>query len=498
MINKRSVTDEESIDFSYSNYCEGCQQHFLFRSPVYKVCSYSSPKKSYMCSACVDKYAFKCPNCNKYIFNEDKHEDHVVTNIEKNMDEEWCEEWCEECFDSGTFTCYGCDKHYSLESEHYVSTSDEYICEKCVEDGEYSPCSNCGRADSTYVMNTVEDSYDSMLYCDTCYEEEYGNVLEGAGFNVLECELEIPEEILKGTKKPYMGLEIEIETFFGNKGPSMKEIMAWVRNDRKIGVCKHESAVGNNGFELVTIPLLMNEHAERWLYDFFEEDFFSEFHSRGENCGIHIHLNRDSLSYAGLGRLIFLIYARINAGFAEIIGERDQGNYSWRAEPMNSLRAKLKSIGKFEAINLAHSHTIEFRMFDSILKIDSILKDMEFVAACQKFCNEEIFIIPTYQNFVKFVSENKSEYPNLDAFLTKKISDIKPRRHANSKRSGIFKSSSMKTLYYHKSAKDDVFVIDENGNSCIIYNNGTVQNLSDSEVNLNSGSFLPITVLAKE
>jgi hypothetical protein len=86
---------------------------------------------------------------------------------------------CEECFEEME-RCESCSNPI-LPGENKWKTvwdSDEYICEKCVEDGRMDSCTNCGRADSPEDM-TYDENMGSYL-CSECSKEKSSEHIEWA------------------------------------------------------------------------------------------------------------------------------------------------------------------------------------------------------------------------------------------------------------------------------------------------------------------------------
>ena len=75
---------------------------------------------------------------------------------------------CQECLEEAD-SCEGCDapiinKEYAFPT---IWADDEYICQKCIDNGRYDVCTECGRADEIADMvNTEEGSY-----CSECGEK---------------------------------------------------------------------------------------------------------------------------------------------------------------------------------------------------------------------------------------------------------------------------------------------------------------------------------------
>jgi hypothetical protein len=255
---------------------------------------------------------------------------------------------------------------------------------------------------------------------------------------------------------------IELEVIPDDLPTATDQVNSIVREQSKWALLKEEGSV-SEGFEICTVPMLIDKHYRIWKEDFENQKF--DLHQHGKNCGMHIHLNRASVTKIGLGRLVFLIYGQqSNIRFTKLIAERSPGIY-WGTDPKEIsqiMRYPFYS-DKFEALNLQHRDSLEFRMFRSDTSSNAIFKGLEYVAACREFCNNEIFIRPYWYNFVEWVFKNKTTYPHLTAFLEEK------------KEEGYFDESSMRIMaeqdylntLFKKATKDVAYYEEDNDGSRI-------------------------------
>jgi hypothetical protein len=105
--------------------------------------------------------------------------------------------------------------------------------------------------------------------------------------------------------------------------------------------------------------------------------------------------------------------------FINGISQRN-GNFDRYCSLKNGFDRDLKhrcSTNKFSAIN-THGNRYEFRLFKGNLRIDRILKNIEFIVALKYyFDNLELFKVGTVNDFKKFIDLHKKEYKNLDSFI---------------------------------------------------------------------------------
>jgi hypothetical protein len=444
------------------------------------------------CDNCVDNIAIHCNHCKK-LFDKNEIETVKVYHCDSDRDEEDNDDdndlpnsphdneepdiLCHKCEkDLDVKRCFVCGKFFYNESIMEVTGRIDNsigVCNCCFnqgsDNGDLCTCDSCGKV--TYCDDMSNNGRGS--YCLNCTPQD---IILGSGANPLDEEygLKYDREISTGTTKPYMGVELEVtggrgyyeEDFSYDANESIREENRW-------GLLKEDGSV-HNGFEICTVPMLIDEHYRIWKEDFEERDFHSRMSQHGSRCGMHIHLNKPSVTKIGLGRLIFLVYGQqSNVRFTKLIAERSPNTY-WKTHPQNIKditnhsyrvdRYKRRSYDKFEAINLDHDDSIEFRMFRSDTSSDAIFKGLEYVAACREFCNNEIFIRPHWYNFVDWVFKNKTTYPHLTAFLEAK------------KEEGYFDELSMRiraeqeylNVLFKKAAKDIIYYEEDDDGSRIL------------------------------
>ena len=81
-------------------------------------------------------------------------------------------------------------------------------------------------------------------------------------------------------------------------------------------------------------------------------------------------------------------------------------------------KAKYKSTnGRFLAINLENSKTVEIRIFRGTLNKASFFRNLEFCHATVQFCKNAAIDNITVGRFSKYVRRNIKQYPMLSAWL---------------------------------------------------------------------------------
>jgi hypothetical protein len=147
---------------------------------------------------------------------------------------------------------------------------------------------------------------------------------------------------------------------------------------------------GTVQIELDTMPCSLEFHKNKMNYkEMFR--YLDSLGYKGHDCdcaGLHIHANRSYLGKTTLlqqltiSKILYIIekfndqicvIARRNNDYSQFVGK---GKLE---DSVVELYGRYKSIGKRVALNLAHRDTIEFRMFKSTLKPETLLLTFEFV-----------------------------------------------------------------------------------------------------------------------
>ncbi len=106
------------------------------------------------CDSCYSELSIFCGDCEDY-----GHRNHA-TYIDSIND------WkCDSCA-SDYPTCESCDKQYPSD-DIYISESGDTVCSKCIENGEYVNCEDCGELHDSSDIKTRDG--DSL--CDSCLEK---------------------------------------------------------------------------------------------------------------------------------------------------------------------------------------------------------------------------------------------------------------------------------------------------------------------------------------
>jgi len=234
---------------------------------------------------------------------------------------------------------------------------------------------------------------------------------------------------------------------------------------RRFAFLKQDGSLSGyaGGFEIVSAPAGLDDHARIWRRFFQERNQRLRGHESG-NCGMHIHIGRYGMSFppflepiekrkptvpglspgvresrtrlgetaAHLWRMWQFLSHPDHYGLVTDIAGRslttgNGGNFAAirrddRRSTARSVKPQYQSGAsrRYMALNWLNDNTVEFRMFNSTLNYNTFMKNLEFahalvmftrpgrIAFIQKQCLKEFF---------EFVKDERKTYPALFAFL---------------------------------------------------------------------------------
>lgn len=335
---------------------------------------------------------------------------------------------------------------------------------------EFLTCSSCGGVHHRATL--VEREMDSCLECETTF----GVIQLPAPFNenntidtdtFINSKFRTPRDILdystransvcskfvigKGEKLKappfkyplFLGVELEVESRIDLRESSYRV----AESLRGGAILKRDGSIGH-GFEIVTIPATLA--AQRVIWEkFFEtkpHTYLSGWTS--SNCGLHIHVSRQSLSFLTQGRINKFVNSERNIRFISDIAGRsidpEHGNTYCRAQPSSAkfgrgLGIKKDKNGKirvtpsrggednrYQAVNISSTNggrTMEFRIFRSNVGYNGFFRTLEFVTALCEYLSGAISVKQlTHDDFIMWFgdAENYSRYPELYKWMLKK------------------------------------------------------------------------------
>ena len=330
---------------------------------------------------------------------------------------------CDECAERHYFQCSNCGK---WTKKILTMTDGDYICNECFETGDYYFCDDCGNVVDPHTDGVIIRS--DSVYCEDCayehadpneeYIHEYGyspRIMFNEG-----------EELNKYPKKGerYFGLEIETECTGDITEIIEDENYYWATNDISI-----QCLNGGCAAEIVTQPTTFK------AWQNYSDTFFDALENNCDtntSCGLHIHVNRDSVSDETIEKAILFISKhyekvtifadRLTCNICRYAGNNLEHykdfhpNSKSVKEEINIVKKGKDNVRhKYLAINTLHKNTYEFRIFNSTVDKDEILAYIEFVDALLEYCSKSNFLQIYKSDFLDLnkYAEGWGKYENL-------------------------------------------------------------------------------------
>ena len=285
-------------------------------------------------------------------------------------------EWlCESCADELTVVCDACGER--IYSEDAVEDSNYTLCESCFDE-DYVRCADCDRIlrrDRVYWD-------DDDAYCSSCWDE-HCSVIHEYSYT--------PDLVFHGKGLRHFGVELEIDGG-GTVNSNAEKLLNIANADAENLYIKTDGSL-DEGLELVTHPMTLEYHLNEmpWsavLRKAQELDYLS--HAAG-TCGLHVHISRLAFGCtyeqqeAAIARLLYFV----EKFWAELLrfSRRTQSQmnrwaarYGIKLTPTDQMcHAKNSCAGRYTAVNLTNSDTVEIRMFRGTLKLNTLKATLQMV-----------------------------------------------------------------------------------------------------------------------
>lgn len=161
--------------------------------------------------------------------------------------------------------------------------------------------------------------------------------------------------------------------------------------------CKHDGSLGDEGIEIVTHPCTLEYHMTKLPWDGIakiakDHDYLSH---EARTCGLHVHVGRfqmgrfESERDQAAGKVVILV----SRFWKEMVtfSRRTNGQLiDWANLPLDdfgvikenviNLALETYNKGRYQAVNLQNSSTIEFRLFNGTLDMDTLKATLQLVS----------------------------------------------------------------------------------------------------------------------
>ena len=320
----------------------------------------------------------------------------------------WDLAYCEDC--SSTFpdnemvsvyggdsvVCQGCrDEEY-----YYHDGSDQYVHN---EDEEYFDNEDGDEDHSCDFEGVLRYDTDVMDYLSKKKLDNEPKITRKTLVGGLECEWEARSSCPTD-------LPEQIDELFGGEYCKFK-------SDGSLG----------NGFEMVTAPCTLAYHRKQ-IDKLFDWDGWTDEDKNTyvkawntDTCGIHVHLNRGSFTGSQIGKILQIVNEDMNRNFIEAVAGRKANEYA-KFSKKSIAEGGQRDYSKYEAVNTAHSQSIELRIFRGNATKNGVLRVLEFSFALGEYVQQCSFKALHYRDFLKWFNlpRNRADYPFINEWFVRK------------------------------------------------------------------------------
>ena len=279
---------------------------------------------------------------------------------------------CEACYESYTATCDNCGERVWL--NHTVCDNETTLCEECYREG-YVTCDTCGR-----IIRASEAVFeDDDVYCQSCDEERRNEEIHPYNYK--------PKPVFFGEGSRYFCVELEVDR--GGEDTESAEQLLTITGKRMY--IKHDGSL-NEGFELVTHPMTLNYHCREFPWEKLTREAVRLGYRSHQTstCGLHIHVNRDSLGDTVqqqeevIARILYFFEEHWNelVRFSRRKPEqliRWASRYGRKDDPKELMDKAKRTFDRYTGVNLTNHDTVEFRIFRGTLRCQTILAALQLV-----------------------------------------------------------------------------------------------------------------------
>lgn len=318
---------------------------------------------------------------------------------------------CDYCADRHYYKCEECGDYY--EGNAVVSLyNGDHVCQSCLENRGYFYCEECGEWYPDHM-------YGGNDRCEDCYHS--GPV---HGYHSFDGDIEFYDTADDAKiGKLYLGFELEMGGADSYDRDRIAEYIVDHYSDYEgLFHLEEDCSIPNYGFEMISAPMTLDFHRSEMNWQRIT-DYCSDRGLKGHDlgpdaCGLHIHACRKFLNNFQWYCVDYLI-AKNQERF-EIFARRPETSYAKYRKNKSQFNQNCKTYGtkaprdRYQAVNFNNRNTVEFRLFRSTLKYETLIASLELVDAicrwAKQITSHEILTVGVYQSFKNYLVKNSSRY----------------------------------------------------------------------------------------
>lgn len=324
------------------------------------------------CVECFDSHFYRCDSCGRYFPSLD------LRTIENEIGDDIS--YCTSCYSSSVFQCEDCGAEITMRHP-YEWVNGRRVCGNCYEEN-YRYCERCDE-----IVHVDDWNYDREC-CYNCSNKDNDELI--GSYHSMDV------DFIGDSKKSWhrkwrgLGFELEIESredCFSKEQELAKAIYELTNN--KVNLERDGSI--DYGFEIISYPHTISEfYKVDWskLLDLCKEYNYTS-HSNG-NCGLHVHVSRymfgstETKQNRAIAKVIYF-YENYYRDILKLSRRTEQQAGQWAQRYcLKSKKEVLQcsknngDFGRYYAVNLQNSRTIEFRLCRGTLRAESFYAWIDF------------------------------------------------------------------------------------------------------------------------
>ena len=302
---------------------------------------------------------------------------------------------CLSCCEKMKWTCELCKKeHYDDRQKLFYNDAEHFACDRCLSRGSFQSCEECVIDKVVYHPSGAVCKFFAAKIQNYSWQPEKMTLIGSC--RTLPFRLGVELEI--GTNKPRELCRKIVEMHPG---------AFYFKRDGSV-----------DGVEVVSMPMSLSKWREIDVSKFNDPSF----KTRTEGyCGIHVHIDRSAFTDAQIRLILGILWYEREKTYR--VAGRRESSYAQIINPENYTRTKdlATYVGgnKYDAINMRHSKTFEYRIFDATLDHLKFQKNVDFVSALWKFTKDGNCVDTTWKEFRKFLNAEKRIFAPLNTFCEK-------------------------------------------------------------------------------
>lgn len=296
---------------------------------------------------------------------------------------------CPYCAEDNVYRCEGCGEDHLARNMVQIEGTDDYVCNNwgCMERAGVEICSDCGDCYHTDSLTWIDDG----CYCEDCAPNNSG---------ILDYNEKPDPEFYGEHSHLHMGVELEID------GSCDVSDFVSEAATPEIYFKEDGSLTAGESVEIVSHPCTLGYHKGMWDRIIgTAKDYGFTSHDAG-TCGLHVHIDRDYLGQFETEQdytaaCIVMLFDKFwnelvkfsrrteyqLGQWCERTGlELTKADISAPEKVADKLQDKANNEGRYKAVNLQNSHTVEFRLFRGTLRRETFYATLELCQVIVDWC----------------------------------------------------------------------------------------------------------------